>query len=102
MYFSSLPYYHFSDKLTPSARIHLEPDDPSNNFENVDKIVDDRVTDLSRDLLTEVAHQSLPPSGIPVPVPTLVHKRRNYWIDNGYEYRARSFHARLFKFINPL
>lgn len=31
------------------------------------------ITDLSRTLLPEIAHQSLPPSGIPFPIPKLIY-----------------------------
>lgn len=31
------------------------------------------ITDLSRTLLTEIAHQSLPPSGILLPIPKLIY-----------------------------
>lgn len=31
------------------------------------------ITDLSRTLLMEIAHQSLPPSGIPFPIPKLIY-----------------------------
>lgn len=33
------------------------------------------ITDLSRTLLAEIAHQSLPPSGIPFPVPKLIYEK---------------------------
>ncbi|KAM0731742.1 hypothetical protein ACS0PU_001284 [Formica fusca] len=41
-------------------------------FENSDRITK-LLTDLNRTLLTEIAHQSLPPSGIPLPIPKLIH-----------------------------
>lgn len=42
------------------------------SFENSDRFTK-LLTDLSRTLLTEIAHQSLPPSGIPLPIPKLMY-----------------------------
>lgn len=49
-------------------------------------ITDDRITELSRNLLTEIAYQSLPPSGIPVPIPKLMitAERNRVWKNQGY------------------
>ncbi|KAL0104635.1 hypothetical protein PUN28_017402 [Cardiocondyla obscurior] len=33
------------------------------------------ITGLSRTLMTEIAHQSLPPSGISLPIPKLIYKK---------------------------
>lgn len=49
-------------------------------------VIEDRLTDLSRNLLAEVAFQSLPPSGIPVSIPRMMMiKERNRDLKNeGY------------------
>lgn len=44
------------------------------SFEDSDKFIK-LITDLSRTLLTEIAHQSLPPSGIPLPIPKLIYEK---------------------------
>lgn len=36
---------------------------------------------VMKDRLAEVAHQSLPPSGIPIPIPPLVQKKNQYWTE---------------------
>ncbi|XP_018350177.1 PREDICTED: uncharacterized protein LOC108753249 [Trachymyrmex septentrionalis] len=43
-------------------------------FEDSEKFIK-LITDLSRTLLTEIAYQSLPPSGIPLPIPKLIYER---------------------------
>ncbi|EZA47650.1 Gamma-tubulin complex component [Ooceraea biroi] len=55
-------------KLMPASAIRSG----SESYEDSEKFIK-LISDLSRTLLTEIAHQSLPPSGIPVPIPKLVY-----------------------------
>lgn len=64
------PIRSLPDKLMPTSAAYVD----SRSFEHSDKIIK-LITDLSRTLLTEIAHQSLPPSGIPLPIPKLIYKR---------------------------
>lgn len=45
-----------------------------NEFQDSEKFIK-LITDLSRTLLTEIAHQSLPPSGILFPIPKLTYEK---------------------------
>lgn len=58
---SCFPPQSFPDKLMPTSAVCTD----NKPFENSD-IFTKLLTDLSRTLLTEIAHQSLPPSSIPL------------------------------------
>jgi len=64
------PIRSFPDKLMPASAACID----SKSFEDSDKFIK-FITDLSRTLLTEIAHQSLPPSGISLPIPKLIYER---------------------------
>lgn len=58
------------DKLMPMSAACVD----SKSFQDSDKFIK-LITDLSRTLLTEIAHQSLPPSGMSLPIPKLIYGR---------------------------
>ncbi|KYN21845.1 Gamma-tubulin complex component 5 [Trachymyrmex cornetzi] len=57
-------------KLMPSSAVCID----NKLFEDSEKFIE-LITDLSRTLLIEIAYQSLPPSGIPLPIPKLIYER---------------------------
>lgn len=68
--FLSVMIISLSDKLIPKYKIHID----NKSYEDSNKFIE-FITDFSRTLLTEIAHQSLPPSGIPYPTPKLINRR---------------------------
>ncbi|XP_011858718.1 PREDICTED: uncharacterized protein LOC105556244 [Vollenhovia emeryi] len=64
------PIRSLPDKLIPVSAACID----SRAFEDSERFIK-LITDLGRTLLTEIAHQSLPPSGIPLLVPKLIHER---------------------------
>jgi len=60
--------HFFAGKLMPISAVCID----SKSYEDSNKFIK-LISDLSRTLLTEIAYQSLPPSGIPVPIPKLIY-----------------------------
>lgn len=55
---------YISDELTPRSRVITE------KFDTIGTL-----TNLSRSLITEIAYQTFPPSGIYIPIPLMIQKR---------------------------